>query len=68
MVLSDVVAKEASLVGGGDEAQSLVELRCERAVVAVDVIEQSEFHVVSRSSVAAHWSRAGRVRFDPAQR
>jgi hypothetical protein len=54
MVLSDVVARELGLVGGGDEAQTLVKLRCQRAVVAVDVVEQSEFHVVSRFLVAAY--------------
>jgi hypothetical protein len=47
VVLSDVVAKEASLVGGGDEAQAFVKLRCERAIVAIDVVEQSEFHLAS---------------------
>jgi hypothetical protein len=47
VVLGDVVAKETSLIGGGNEAQAFVKLRCERAIVAVDVVEQSEFHLAS---------------------
>jgi hypothetical protein len=47
VVLGDVVAKEAGLIGGGNEAQAFVKLRCERAIVAVNMVEQSEFHLAS---------------------
>ena len=43
-MLGHVIAIEPRFIGGGDEFQPLVELRCERAVVAVDVVEQSDFH------------------------
>ncbi len=47
MMLGDVIAIESGVVRRADEFQPLVELGCERAVVAVDVVEKSDLHLSS---------------------
>ena len=47
MMLGDVGAIEAGRVGGGEEFETLVVLRGERPVGAVDVIEKTDFHCAS---------------------
>ena len=44
VVLGDVVAVEARVVGGRDEREALVELLRERTVGTIDVVEEAEFH------------------------
>ena len=44
MVLGQMQAVEAGLVGGLDEIESLVEQGGERALTVLDVVEQSDFH------------------------
>ncbi len=46
-MLGHVIAIEPGRVGGGDERESLVILLGERAVRALDVVEESDFHVSS---------------------
>ena len=44
MILGNVIAIEAELLGEHDIADALVELFRQRAVVAIDVIEDTESH------------------------
>ena len=48
MVLGDVQAIDAGLVGGGGEFQALVERGGDRAIRALDMIEDSDFHYCLR--------------------
>ncbi len=47
VMFGDVVAIKAGLIGRRDEAQTLIELRGQGTIVAVDVVEEAKFHGLS---------------------
>jgi hypothetical protein len=49
VMFGDVIGIESRLIGRGDELQPLVELRRERPVRAVDMVEEADFHIILAS-------------------